>query len=84
MGADATIFTKPQLEIFADDVKCSHGCTIGQFNDEALFYLQSRGIGAEQARVLMVHAFAFDVTERFKDENIKNYVNNLIEQGLKI
>lgn len=84
MGADATIFTKPQLEIFADDVKCSHGCTIGQFNDEALFYLQSRGIGAEQARVLMVHAFAFDVTERFKDESIKNYVNQLIEQGLKI
>jgi Fe-S cluster assembly protein SufD len=84
MGADATIFTKPQLEIFADDVKCSHGCTIGQFNEEALFYLRTRGIGAEQARVLMVHAFAFDVTERFKDENIKNYVNNLIEQGLKI
>lgn len=84
MGADATIFTKPQLEIFADDVKCSHGCTIGQFNEEALFYLQTRGIGAEQARVLLVHAFAFDVTERFKDENIKNYVNNLIEQGLKI
>ncbi len=84
MGENATIFTKPQLEIFADDVKCSHGCTIGQFNEEALFYLQSRGIGAEQARVLMVHAFAFDVTERFKDENIKAYVNNLIEEGLKI
>jgi Fe-S cluster assembly protein SufD len=84
MGTDATIFTKPQLEIFADDVKCSHGCTIGQFNEEALFYLRSRGIGAEQARVLMVHAFAFDVTERFKDENIKNYVNKLIEQGLKL
>lgn len=84
LSGDATIFTKPQLEIFADDVKCSHGCTIGQFNEEALFYLQSRGIGAEQARILMVHAFAFDVTERFKDEVIKEYVNNLIAEGLML
>lgn len=84
LSEDATIFTKPQLEIFADDVKCSHGCTIGQFNEEALFYLRSRGIGAEQAKVLMVHAFAFDVTERFKDETIKGYVNKLIEHGLII
>ena len=84
LSGNATIFTKPQLEIFADDVKCSHGCTIGQFNEEALFYLRSRGIGAEQARVLMVHAFAFDVTERFKDEGIRDYVNNLIAQGLML
>lgn len=84
MGEDATVFTKPQLEIFADDVKCSHGCTIGQFQEEALFYLRSRGIGEQQAKVLMVHAFAFDVTERFQDEAIKNYVNKLIEEGLKV
>lgn len=84
MGNRGTIFTKPQLEIFADDVKCSHGCTIGQFNEEALFYLRSRGIGQDAARVLLVHAFAFDVTEKFKDEDIKRYVNQLIEQGLKI
>lgn len=84
LSGNATIFTKPQLEIFADDVKCSHGCTIGQFNEEALFYLRSRGIGAEQARILMVHAFAFDVTERFKDEGIKAYVNNLIARGLML
>ena len=84
LSEGATIFTKPQLEIFADDVKCSHGCTIGQFNEEALFYLRSRGIGAEQARILMVHAFAFDVTERFKDEVVKNYVNNLIAEGLML
>ncbi len=84
IGDNAAIFTKPQLEIFADDVKCSHGCTIGQFNEEALFYLQSRGIGQDQARVLLVHAFAFDVTERFKDDNIKKYVNKLIERGLQV
>ncbi len=83
LGGGATINTKPQLEIFADDVKCSHGCTIGQFNDDAKFYLQARGIGEDQARTLLVHAFAFDVTERFKNENVKNHVNNLVELGLK-
>src|SRR5690606_8859047 len=60
IGDKASVYTKPQLEIFADDVKCSHGCTMGQFDDEALFYLRSRGIGEESARVLLVHAFAFD------------------------
>ena len=81
-GDQALIFTKPQLEIFADDVKCSHGCTIGQFDDEALFYLQSRGIGRDQAQVLLVHAFAFDVTERFKNKAVKQYVDHLIEAGM--
>jgi Fe-S cluster assembly protein SufD len=75
--------SKPQLEIFADDVKCSHGSTIGQFNDEALFYLKARGIGEEKARVLLVHAFAFDVTEKFPIPEVKSYVNELIEEGLK-
>lgn len=83
LSSNATINTKPQLEIFADDVKCSHGCTIGQFNDEAKFYLQARGIGEDQARTLLVHAFAFDVTERFKNEAVKSHVNNLVELGLK-
>lgn len=81
-GDRAVIFTKPQLEIFADDVKCSHGCTIGQFDEEALFYLQSRGIGRDQAQVLLVHAFAFDVTERFKNKVLKQYVDHLIEAGM--
>lgn len=83
LNPDATINTKPQLEIFADDVKCSHGCTIGQFDDEAKFYLQARGISEDQAKTLLVHAFAFDVTERFKNETVKNHVNNLVELGLK-
>lgn len=83
LDEDTTINTKPQLEIFADDVKCSHGCTIGQFDDEAKFYLQARGISEDQAKTLLVHAFAFDVTERFKNETLKKHVNNLVELGLK-
>ncbi|HIY76694.1 MAG TPA: SufD family Fe-S cluster assembly protein, partial [Candidatus Sphingobacterium stercorigallinarum] len=83
IGEESAVYTKPQLEIFADDVKCSHGCTMGQFDDEALFYLRSRGIGEENARTLMVHAFAFDVTTRFSNETIRNYVEKLIEKGLE-
>ncbi|MEH6308080.1 Fe-S cluster assembly protein SufD [Olivibacter sp. CPCC 100613] len=84
IGDKATIFTKPQLEIFADDVKCSHGCTMGQFDDDALFYLKARGIGEASARILLVHAFAFDVTERFNNEYVRAYVDRLIEQGLVV
>lgn len=82
IGDKATVNTKPQLEIFADDVKCSHGCTMGQFDDEALFYLRSRGIGEESARILLVHAFAFDVTSRFSNEVVKAYVEDLVAKGL--
>ncbi|HLS37263.1 MAG TPA: SufD family Fe-S cluster assembly protein, partial [Sphingobacterium bovisgrunnientis] len=74
--------TKPQLEIFADDVKCSHGCTMGQFDDEALFYLRARGIGEESARILLVHAFAFDVTSRFSNEVVRAFVEDLVAKGL--
>ncbi len=82
IGEKSTVFSKPQLEIFADDVKCSHGCTIGQFDDESLFYLRARGIGEEQARVLLVQAFAFDVTSRFENDVIRAYVEQLIEKNL--
>ncbi|MGK6350710.1 Fe-S cluster assembly protein SufD [Parapedobacter sp. DT-150] len=82
IGEKSAVYTKPQLEIFADDVKCSHGCTIGQFDNEALFYLQARGIGEDQARVLLVHAFAFDVTSRFANTTVRQYVEHLVEQGL--
>lgn len=83
IGDKSTVFTKPQLEIFADDVKCSHGCTMGQFDDEALFYLRSRGIGEESARILLVHAFAFDVTSRFNNEVVRHYVEQLVAKGLE-
>ncbi len=78
----SAVYTKPQLEIFADDVKCSHGCTIGQFDNESLFYLRSRGIGEHAARILLVHAFAFDVTSRFSNETVRAYVEELASQGL--
>lgn len=82
IGEKSAVYTKPQLEIFADDVKCSHGCTIGQFDDEALFYLRSRGIGEETARTVLVHAFAFDVTTRFSNEIVRKHVEKLVEKGL--
>lgn len=74
----AQVFAKPQLEIFADDVKCSHGCTVGQFDPESLFYLRSRGISEESARKLLVEAFMFDVTQRIDNEALKDYVQHLI------
>jgi len=64
LSDDATINTKPQLEIFADDVKCTHGATVGQIDEEALFYLRARGIGEMQARAMLVHAFAGDIIDR--------------------
>ncbi len=82
IGEKSAVYTKPQLEIFADDVKCSHGCTIGQFDNQALFYLRARGISEAQARVLLVHAFAFDVTNRFANTAVREYVEHLVEEGL--
>jgi Fe-S cluster assembly protein SufD len=66
LSDDATINTKPQLEIYADDVKCTHGATVGQLDEEQLFYLRSRGIGLEEARALLTFAFANDVIGRVK------------------
>ncbi|MFI5129877.1 MAG: Fe-S cluster assembly protein SufD [Chitinophagales bacterium] len=83
LSDSATINSKPQLEIFADDVKCSHGCTVGQLDEEALFYLQSRGIGEDTARSLLVHAFAEDIIEHIKLKPIHNYVEHLISNRLK-
>ena len=74
----ATIDSKPELEIFADDVKCSHGSTVGQFSEEALFYLRARGLGEETAKALLINAFAFDVTQKIKNKAVETYVNDLI------
>ena len=83
LSADASVNTKPQLEIFADDVKCSHGCTIGRLNEEGLFYLQSRGINETIARSLLVHAFAVDILEHIKPVQIREYVNRMISERLE-
>ncbi|WP_046758980.1 Fe-S cluster assembly protein SufD [Kordia jejudonensis] len=80
----ATINTKPQLEIFADDVKCSHGCTIGQLDKDALFYLRSRGIPEKEAKALLMYAFANNVLESVKINAIKTRINKLIAQKLGV
>lgn len=79
----ATVNTKPQLEIFADDVKCSHGCTVGRLNDEGLFYLQSRGIPLKIARSILLHAFAVDILEQIKPGLIREHVDKLISERLE-
>jgi len=78
----AQVHAKPQLEIYADDVRCSHGCTVGQFSPESLFYLRSRGIGENEAKKLLVEAFLFDVTDNISNEVIQNHVKQLIYQKL--
>ncbi|ELR68968.1 Iron-sulfur cluster assembly protein SufD [Fulvivirga imtechensis AK7] len=82
LSDQATINSKPQLEIWADDVKCSHGCTTGQLDEEALFYLQSRGVSKERARVLLLYAFAVEVLENVKLEPLKAYLEDLISERL--
>jgi Fe-S cluster assembly protein SufD len=78
----ASVNTKPQLEIFADDVKCSHGCTIGKLDEEALFYLRARGIGEKNAKSLLLHAFAVDILDNIKIEPLRDYVDELISERL--
>src|SRR6056300_1375569 len=80
----ATVNTKPQLEIFADDVKCSHGCTVGQLDEEALFYLQSRGIPKKEAKALMTYAFANNVLESVELPILKKRINKLIAEKLGV
>jgi len=78
LSNDAVMNTKPQLEIFADDVKCSHGATIGKLNDEAKFYLKSRGIGEEAATAILIHAFASDVITSIKIPALRDYLEEII------
>ena len=80
----ATINTKPQLEIFADDVKCSHGCTIGQLDESAMFYLRSRGIPEKEAKALLMYAFANNVLESVKIPELKKRVNGIIAEKLGV
>lgn len=80
----ATINTKPQLEIWADDVKCSHGCTTGQMDKEQLFYLRTRGIDITSARKLLLKAFAEEVIEKFKDHKLRARVAAILEEKLAV
>lgn len=78
LSADALINTKPQLEIFADDVKCTHGATVGQLDPEQLFYLRSRGIPKEQARDLLIYAFAGDIINRIKIAALRDALDGIL------
>jgi Fe-S cluster assembly protein SufD len=80
LSKEALINTKPQLEIFADDVKCSHGATIGQLDDEAKFYLKSRGIGEESANAILIHAFASDVIKSIKVKPVRDFVEKILTE----
>jgi Fe-S cluster assembly protein SufD len=84
LSEDATVNTKPQLEIYADDVKCSHGATVGQMNEDALFYLKTRGIGDETAHHLLVEAFAYDVLSKIEIAALEEYVRQTIRKNLRI
>jgi Fe-S cluster assembly protein SufD len=78
LSDDAVVDTKPELQIFADDVRCTHGATIGQLDSEALFYLQSRGIGKSQARSLLTYAFAQDVVDRIKVQSLRESLEKIL------
>lgn len=78
LSDEATINTKPQLEIFADDVKCTHGATVGQLDEASMFYLRARGIGVEQARAMLVHAFASDIIDRVSIEPLREALEDAL------
>ena len=80
LSDDATINSKPELEIYADDVKCSHGSTTGQLDDEAIFYLRARGLSKRAATELLVSAFITEVIDKVENESVKNYIFKLLKQ----
>jgi Fe-S cluster assembly protein SufD len=84
LSDSATVNTKPQLEIFADDVKCSHGCTVGKLDEEALFYLRTRGISKENAQSMLLQAFASDMVAQIKPESLRKYAEELIVGRLAV
>ena len=87
LGRLAEVDTKPQLEIYADDVKCGHGATIGRIDEEQMFYLRSRGVDKDAAQLMIIHAFAAELTEAISDDTLKAAVMQRISErfpgGLK-
>ncbi len=84
LSDEATVDTKPQLEIYADDVKCTHGATVGQLNDEAVYYLRSRGIGLETARQMLIHAFAGEIIDRVRCEPVRDALDKMVWNRLEV
>jgi len=83
LSDDATINSKPELEIYADDVQCAHGSTTGQLDEEAVFYLRSRGISETSAKKMMIKAFLFDVLDEIKLDSFKEHVEGLVEEKFR-
>jgi Fe-S cluster assembly protein SufD len=83
LSDDAGVDSKPQLEIYADDVKCTHGATIGQLNEESIFYLRARGIGQETARRMLMHAFAGEIIERIRSEPVREELDKIVWDRLE-
>jgi len=83
LSENAKINTKPQLEIWADDVKCSHGCTVGQLDEDALFYLMSRGISKKDSRALLLSAFSNEIIEKIENKELRKKVEKIILRELK-
>jgi len=82
LSSDALVHTRPQLEIYADDVKCTHGATIGRLDEDAIFYLRSRGVGEETARALLVEAFAGEILDRIGIEPLRLLLGTLVQERL--
>ncbi len=82
LSNEAVIDTKPELEIFANDVKCTHGAAIGQLDEAAMFYLRSRGLGASESRAMLVHAFAGDILNRVKIPSVREYLQEKLTARL--
>ncbi|MCH9036424.1 MAG: Fe-S cluster assembly protein SufD [Chloroflexi bacterium] len=84
ISEDSQVSTKPQLEIFADDLKCTHGATVGQLDEEALFYLNSRGIGQEAARLFLTYGFAQGVLSQIESDEIRRLFEGLTQERLQV
>lgn len=83
LSRKAKVYAQPQLEIYADDVKCSHGATSGRLDENALFYMRSRGIGAAEAKLLQQIAFVYDVLEKINNEQLRNRLQEMVESRLR-
>ena len=82
LGEQARIQTRPQLEIYADDVKCSHGATVGQMDDEAIFYMRQRGLSDIEARRLQIQGFANDIIRHISNPEIEEFIRHLVQQKI--
>ena len=83
LSRKAKVYAQPQLEIYADDVKCSHGATSGRLDEMALFYMRSRGIGMHEAKLLQQLAFVYDVLEKINNETLRIRLQELVESRLR-